>query len=282
MNIEKNRIGIIGGSGFYEFLNKTEEMRVKTPFGFPSDKITIGKFNGKEIVFLPRHGRKHQYPPHKIPYLANIWALKELGVEMIVAPCSVGSLKPKIKPGDFVICDQFVNFTRQRIDTFFGGKIKISSSSFNGGDKFGKVTHISSADPYCPELRAIAEKISKELKIRFHKKGTVVVIEGPRFSSRAESGFFSSIGDIINMTVYPELILARELEMCYVNIALVTDYDVGLEKNKSVKSVSAKEVARIFGENNEKVKKLIFKIIEEMPEDRNCFCKNALENAFLN
>ena len=261
------KTGIFGGSGFYDFLDKPREITIKTPFGAPSDKITIGECQGKKIAFLPRHGKKHQYPPHQIPYLANLWAFKKIGVERIIAPCAVGSLKPKIKPGDFVIPDQFFNFTKKREDTFFNGP---------------KTAHISSADPYCQDLRNLAVKVSKKLKIPTHSKGTIIVIEGPRFSSRAESKYFSSLADVINMTAYPEIVLAKELEMCYINIALITDYDVGLKNKKSVKPVSAQEVVKIFKENNEKVKKMIFEIIELMPEKRNCPCQNALKNALIN
>jgi 5'-methylthioadenosine phosphorylase len=276
--IKNVKIGILGGSGFYDFLGNARKIAVKTPFGNPSDKITVGEYKGRKVAFLPRHGRRHQFPPHKIPYLANLYAFKKMGIERIIAPAAVGSLKPKIKPADFVICDQFVNFARKRNDSYFNGK-NVEDSTPN---IFSKVAHISSADPYCSNLRGIAFKAGKDLRIPVLKKGTIVVIEGPRFSSRAESNFFSSLGDVVNMTVYPELILARELEMCYVNIALVTDYDVGLERNKNIKPVSAKEVVKIFKENNEKVKKLIFKIIENISEERNCACKNAIANAFIN
>ena len=261
----KIEIGIIGGSGFYQFL-KGREVVIKTPYGQPSDKILISEYSGKEIAFLPRHGKKHQYPPHKINYRANLFAFKKLGVERVIAPCAVGSLKPEIKPGDFLICDQFVDRTKGRIDTFFDGP---------------RVAHISMAEPYCPELREIAIKGCQKLKIPFYKKGTIVVIEGPRFSTKAESKFYSKTADIINMTQYPEVVLARELGMCYLNISLVTDYDVGLEGRKDIKPVTAKEVIRIFQKNNEKVKELILEIIKNLPDQRNCECAAALKEAFV-
>lgn len=261
----KIEIGIIGGSGFYQFL-KGKEVVIKTPYGQPSDKILISEYSGKEIAFLPRHGEKHQYPPHKINYRANLFAFKKLGVERVIAPCAVGSLKPEIKPGDFLICDQFVDRTKRRIDTFFDGP---------------RVAHISMAEPYCPELRKIAIRACQKLKIPFYKKGTVVVIEGPRFSTKAESEFYSKTADIINMTQYPEVVLARELGMCYLNISLVTDYDVGLEGRKDIKPVTAKEVIRIFQKNNEKVKELILEIIKNLPDQRNCKCAAALKEAFV-
>jgi 5'-methylthioadenosine phosphorylase len=259
------KIGIIGGSGFYQFL-KGKEISLKTPYGQPSDKILISKYLDKEIAFLPRHGKKHQYPPHKINYRANLFAFKKLGVERIIAPCAVGSLKPKIKPGDFVFSNQFIDRTKQRLDTFFDGP---------------RVAHISLAEPYCPELRKIAIKSCQNLKIPFHKKGKVIVIEGPRFSTKAESNFYSKIGDVINMTQYPEVTLARELEMCYLNISLVTDYDVGLKGKKGIKPVTAKEVIKIFQKNNEKVKELILEIIKNLPEKRNCQCPLTLKEAII-
>lgn len=259
----KIKIGIIGGSGFYNFL-KGKEISIKTPYGKPSDKISVFEYDGKKIAFLPRHGKKHQYPPHKINYLANLFALKKLGVKRIIAPCAVGSLKPGIKPGHFVICDQFIDRTKKRIDTFFEGP---------------RVTHISTAEPYCPELRKIAAKCCRKLKILFHKKGTAMVIEGPRFSTKAESRVFSKVADIINMTQYPEVVLAKELEMCYLNISLVTDYDTGLKGRKDIKPVTASEVARIFKENNEKIKKLILEIIKNLPADEGCECSSALKEA---
>ncbi len=261
----KAKIGIIGGSGFYNFL-KGKEISVTTPYGKPSDKILTFDCLGKKVAFLPRHGKEHQYPPHKINYRANLYAFKKLGVERIIAPCAVGSLKAEIKPGDFVICNQFINQTRARFDTFFDGP---------------KVIHISTAEPYCLELRKLAIKSCQKLKIPFHKTGTIVIIEGPRFSTRAESNFYSKMGDIINMTQYPEMVLARELEMCYLSISLVTDYDVGLKRRQDIKPVTAREVLRIFKENNEKVNKLILKIIKNMPEQRTCKCGKVLKEAIL-
>jgi len=265
--MDKIKIGIFGGSGFYKFLGKAEAIEVNTPYGKPSAKITIGEHAGKKIAFLPRHGEKHQYPPHKISYRANIWALKQLGVERIISPSAAGSLQPGIKPGDFVICDQFVDRTWGREDTFFNGP---------------KVAHISSAHPYCPDLRNLAVKSCKELGIKPHEKGTAVIINGPRFSSTAESRWFSSRGwEVINMTQYPEVILAREAEICYVNISLITDFDAGLEGMQDIFPVTADEVVRVFNENNEKVKKAIFKMIEKMPEKRDCQCGEALKTAFI-
>ncbi|OGG42841.1 methylthioadenosine phosphorylase [Candidatus Jorgensenbacteria bacterium RIFCSPLOWO2_12_FULL_42_11] len=265
--MEKIKIGVFGGSGFYSLLEKAEEIEINTPYGKPSAKITIGEYAGKKIAFLPRHGEKHQYPPHKIPYRANIRAFKELGVERIIGPSAAGSLQPGIKPGDFVVCDQFIDRTWGREDTFFDGP---------------KVAHISGAHPYCPELRKLAIDSCRGLEITTHDKGAVVVINGPRFSTTAESRWFSSHGwEVINMTQYPEAILAREAEICYVNIALITDFDAGLEGTRDIKPVTVEEVVRVFNENNEKVKKVIFKMIEKISELGGCQCNQALKNAFF-
>jgi len=270
------QIGVFGGSGFYNLLTKGKEYEIKTPYGKPSDKIFVGEFEGKKVAFLPRHGKKHQLPPHKIPYRANLYAFKMLGINTVLAPIAAGSLQTRIKPGDFVFCDQFVNKTYGRQDTYFeGGKTKNKFSR-------AKVAHISSADPYCFDLRTFALKAAKDLKIKVHEKGTVVVINGPRFASKSESQYYQRQNwDVINMTQYPECILARELEMCYLGIALVTDYDAGLIGQKGVKSVNIEEVIKVFNNNNERVKKLIFEIIKRLPDIRVCGCHNSLKEAVI-
>lgn len=262
------KIGLIGGTGFYEFFkDKTKEIEVKTKFGLPSDKITIGNLFGKEVAFLPRHGRKHQVPPHQIPYRANIAALKKLGVEKIIAPSAVGSLRADIKPGDFVICDQFIDQTKRREDTFFDGP---------------QVAHIEMAYPYCQELRKIAIERAKKLKLKVHPKGTVVVIEGPRFSTLADSIRFSQMGgDLINMTQYPEVVLASELGICYLNISLVTDYDVGIYAKGKTNPVSVGEVLANFKKNTGKLKNLVSDIIKSIPEERECDCQQKAERAIM-
>lgn len=253
-------IGVFGGSGFYSFLSNVMEIEVDTPYGKPSDKIAIADYAGKKIAFLPRHGKAHQFPPHMIPYRANLYAMKKLGATKILAPTASGSLKPEIKPGDFVICDQFVDRTTGRKDTFFDGPV---------------TKHISPAHPYCSELRQIAINTGKDLGITTHEKGTVVVIQGPRFSTVAESRWFSKMGwDVINMTQYPEVYLAKELGICYANIALVTDYDAGLEGRDDIPPVTEEEVLKVFDENNEKVKKMLFEIIKRIDTDsKNCDCQ---------
>ncbi len=261
------KIGVFGGSGLYDWpgVKVLEERKVHTPYGPPSDTITLVEIASQIVAFLPRHGRKHQYPPHKIPYKANVWALKSLGVERVLAPNAVGSLQAHIRPGDLVICDQFVDRTRHRDDTFYNGPV---------------TTHVSTADPYCPQLREIAVNMCRELDLPFHPTGTVVVIEGPRFSSKAESSWFTKMGwSVINMTQYPEVTLARELEMCYLNISLVTDYDTGLVAEGMAEPVSAMEVMELFRKNIDRVRNLLIRIIESLPEERTCPCGRALEQA---
>ncbi len=226
-------VGVFGGSGLYELLDEIELLEVGTPYGKPSDAIAIGTVDGNRVAFMPRHGATHTIPPAAINYRANIWAFNELGVERIIAPTAVGSLRADIKPGDFVVCDQFVDRTWGRSDSYF-----------MEGPRVG---HLSAADPYCPELRALAVEVGREQGVDVHDGGTVVVIQGPRFATRAESRWYGAQGwQVINMTQYPEVVLARELEICYVNIALVTDYDAGLEGDSSVSAVNVADVTSVM------------------------------------
>ncbi len=262
MALPKAEIGVFGGSGFTSLLDGAEEYLIDTPYGAPSSPVTIGEISGRTVAFLPRHGQKHELPPHMIDYRANVWAMKELGVSRIIGPNACGSLQPNVKPGDFVICDQFVDRTSGRKDTFYDGPV---------------TTHISSADPYCPTMRQVAIEQARALGITVHETGTVVVIQGPRFSTRAESRWFASQGwEVINMTQYPECYLARELEICYCNISLITDHDAGAE---GIEPVSNDEVVRVFAENNENVRALLHAMIPALPEARPCSCAHALEGA---
>jgi 5'-methylthioadenosine phosphorylase len=261
----KAQIAVIGGTGFYRFLDDVTEVKVDTPYGAPSDLISLGNLAGRPVAFLPRHGRHHQFPPHTINYRANVWALKELGIQRVIGPCAAGSLQPEAKPGDFVICDQYVDRTTGRKDTFYDGPTAV---------------HVSSADPYCPEMRKIAIQAATDLGARFHPEGTMVVIQGPRFSTRAESKWFSSMGwKAINMTGYPEAMLAKELGMCYLNASLITDYDAGLEGRPDVAAVTQDEVVRVFNEHNQVLKDLIKRIIAMLPADRRCPCEEDLRKA---
>lgn len=260
-------IGVFGGSGFYQLFDNVRHVKVETPYGAPSDRIALAEQNGKRIAFLPRHGADHRLPPHMIPYRANLWAMKSLGVTRIIGPCAAGSLQPHIRPGDFVVCDQFVDRTRNRVDTFYDGPI---------------TTHVSAADPYCGQLRSLAVSVARTQRINVHDGGTVVVIQGPRFSTRSESRWFGQAGwEVINMTQYPECMLARELEMCYVNISLITDFDAGLEGHPDVQPVTHSDVLRVFKENNDRLRDLLLTMIGLMPDTRDCACHNVLSESRL-
>jgi len=258
-------IGIFGGSGFYSFLADVREVRVHTPYGAPSDRLALATLEGKRVAFLPRHGKDHSHPAHRVNYRANIWALRELGVKEILAPFSCGSLQRHIHPGDFVIVDQFVDRTRGREDTYFNGP---------------ETHHIGAAEPYCARLRNIAMEAAQPMEIRVHAAGTAVIIQGPRFSSRAESAWFTREGwDVVTMSQYPEVILARELGLCYTGIALVTDYDTGIAQGQE--SVSIEEVFRVFRENVGRVQDLIRAMVPRMGGERACECEEEARRAVV-
>jgi 5'-methylthioadenosine phosphorylase len=260
-------IGIFGGSGFYRFLDDVEEVALATPYGPPSARIRIGEIEGTRVAFMPRHGDEHELPPHRINYRANVWAMKEVGARRIVGPSACGSLKPELPPGTFVFADQFVDRTRGREDTFYDGP---------------QTTHVAGAEPYCPELRATLVECATELDIPLVDAGTVVVIQGPRFSTRAESRWFAAAGwDVVNMTQYPEAWLARELELCYANVSLVTDYDVGLEGMPGVEPVSAEVAFRVFAENLDRLRALLFRAVPRIGPQPEDICANALSSAIV-
>lgn len=265
-NYEQAEIAIIGGSGIYDanLLKDSKKVKVHTPFGETSDLITVGTFSGRKVAFVPRHGTGHRLAPHKVPSKANLWALKEMGVTRIISPSAVGTLQPHIKPGDLVIVDQFFDFTKTRGYSFY---------------ETGQVCHISMANPFCAELRQIALEAAKEIGISFHTKGTTVCIEGPRFSTRAESLFFKDAvkADVIGMTLVPECVLARELELCYLSIAAATDYDAWHEEPVNNKAVIATMQKNVIA-----IRKLLEAIIPKIPKERSiCECYHALDNAMM-
>lgn len=261
------KIAVIGGSGFYQLLENPQFERIETPYGAPSAKIALGKIGEQEVAFLPRHGYEHELNPRMVPYKANLWALKSLGVEKVLAITACGSLQKNFKRGDLVVVSQFIDRTRYRDDTYFTGPI---------------TTHVSTADPYCPQIGKLIYAVGKKQRIKIHPKGTLVVIEGPRFSTRAESEWFTKMGwEIVNMTGYPEAVLAKELELCYNSIALVTDYDAGIVAKEKIKPVTLDEVIKVSKENNEKALKLVTEVIKKMPEGRKCECGKALMGARL-
>ncbi|MGA5304086.1 S-methyl-5'-thioadenosine phosphorylase [Nucisporomicrobium flavum] len=254
-------IGVIGGSGLYALLDGATEREVSTPYGAPSDRITLAEVGGRRVAFLPRHGRDHRFPPHRIPYRANLWALRSLGVRQIIAPCAVGGLRPELGPGTFVVPDQLIDRTSGREQTFYDT---------------GAV-HVSFADPYCPDGRravlAAGEPVGPV------DGGTMVVVEGPRFSTRAESRWFTSIGGtIVNMTGHPEAVLARELALCYTAIALVTDLDAGVEGDHGV---THEEVFKVFADNTARLREVLLDAVTRLPRERSCPCGSALDGIKL-
>ncbi|WP_225841511.1 S-methyl-5'-thioadenosine phosphorylase [Streptomyces albus] len=266
---EQAEIGVIGGSGFYSFLDDVTEITVETPYGPPSDSLFLGKTGGRTVAFLPRHGRGHHLPPHRINYRANMWALRSAGVRQIIAPCAVGGLKPEYGPGTLVVPDQLVDRTKHRQQSFYDGEPLPDGS-------IPDVLHITFADPYCETGRQASLRAARSHGWEAVDGGTMCVIEGPRFSTRAESRWHAAQGwDIVGMTGHPEAVLARELELCYSSLALVTDLDAGAEAGEGV---SHEEVLRVFGENIERVRKVLFDAVRELPatEERGCCCSTAL------
>ncbi|HEV7865484.1 MAG TPA: S-methyl-5'-thioadenosine phosphorylase [Acidimicrobiia bacterium] len=259
---ETAEIGVFGGSGFYSFLEDAVETAVDTPYGPPAAPVTIGDVGGRRVAFLPRHGRHHELPPHRINYRANLWAMRQVGVTRIIGPCAAGSLQPEVAPGDFVVPDQLVDRTWGRADTFYEGPV---------------AHHVSYADPYCTELSGVAVESARAAGITVHPSGTVIVIQGPRFSTRAESRWYRSQGfEVINMTQYPEAYLARELGICYAAIALITDYDTGVEGEGGVEPVTQAEVFGFFKSNLDRVRSLLFDVIAAVPDERTCNCGEAV------
>ncbi len=260
----KAKIAVVGGSGLYQIegLTDIEEVKVTTPFGKPSDAITVGKLEGASVAFLPRHGRGHTITPTEVPYRANIYALKALGVERIIAVNAVGSFKKELKPGDLVIPDQIIDRTRHREDTFFGG---------------GIVVHIAFADPFCPDLNKILYDAAKKTKAKVHQGGTYIAMEGPAFSTRAESKLYRSWGaDVIGMTAIPEAKLAREAEICYGMVAGVTDYDSWQETSETL---VVDEIVATLRQNIEAIKEIIKLAVAEVKEERTCQCASAMSIA---
>jgi 5'-methylthioadenosine phosphorylase len=256
-------VGVFGGSGFYRFLDSADEVEIATPFGVPSDPITIGTVGSTRVAFIPRHGRDHRHTPAAVPARANLWAFRTLGVRTVIGPCAAGSLKSTVHPGDFVVLDQLVDRTWGRPDTFYDA---------------GHRHHVSFADPYCPVVAAAAVAAGRRVGVTVHERGTVVVVQGPRFSTRAESAWFRAQGwEVVNMTQYPEAYLARELGMHYTGIALITDYDTGVEHDPGVAPVTQDHVFAFFEENLHRMRSLLLDLIPRLPaEPTGCECTGAV------
>jgi 5'-methylthioadenosine phosphorylase len=263
-------IGVIGGSGFYEFLTDAEPISISTPFGDPSDDVFIGDLQGRRVAFLARHGQHHRYPPHRVNYRANLWALRSVGVRQVLAPCAVGSLKPEHGPGSIVVPDQVVDRTWGREHTIY--------------DAVGPVVHVGFSDPYCPRGRAAVLAAGLAAGKAMVDAGTMVVVNGPRFSSRAESIWHQQAGwTVVGMTGMPEAAIARELAMCFTTVALVTDHDAGVDAGAAV---THEEVLKVFAQSLDGLKSVLKTTIGAMPEaeeddSATCSCRRALDGLRL-
>ncbi|MDH6141912.1 MULTISPECIES: S-methyl-5'-thioadenosine phosphorylase [Kitasatospora] len=265
---QRAEIGVIGGSGLYALLDDVTEITVDTPYGAPSDSLFLGGIGGRTVAFLPRHGRGHKLPPHRINYRANLWALHSLGARQVVGPCAVGGLRPEYGPGTLLIPDQFVDRTSGRVQTYYDG-LSLPDGTVP------EVVHVSMADPYCPDGRAAALAAARSQAWEPVDGGTLVVIEGPRFSTRAESRWFTAGGwSVVGMTGHPEAVLARELGLCYTSLALVTDLDAGVTAGEGVTHA---EVLEVFARNVDRLRGVLFKAVEALPADRDCVCSHALD-----
>ncbi|HST81696.1 MAG TPA: S-methyl-5'-thioadenosine phosphorylase [Kineosporiaceae bacterium] len=262
---DRAEIGVIGGSGFYSFLENAHEVAVETPFGPPSEAPLVGEVSGRRVAFLPRHGRDHRFPPHRVNYRANLWALRALGVRQVLGPCAVGSLRTELGPGTLVIPDQLIDRTWGREHTVYGD--------------VGPVVHISFADPYCPRGRTTALEASETAGWPAEQRGTLIVINGPRFSTRAESRWHAAAGaDIVGMTGVPEASIARELALCYTSLAVVTDHDAGVDTGQGVTHA---EVMSTFGKSIDRLRSLMAEVISSLPSDADCSCQRSIDGLEL-
>ncbi|WP_373292620.1 S-methyl-5'-thioadenosine phosphorylase [Streptomyces camponoticapitis] len=267
---ETAEIGVIGGSGLYSFLDDVTEVTVDTPYGPPSDSLFLGDVEGRRVAFLPRHGRAHDIAPHRINYRANLWALRSVGVRQVLGPCAVGGLREEFGPGTLLVPDQLVDRTKARTQTYYDG-VPLPDGSQS------KVVHISLADPYCPEGRKAALAAARGHEWEPVDGGTLVVVEGPRFSTRAESRWHASMGwSVVGMTGHPEAVLARELGLCYTSLTLVTDLDAGAETGEGV---SHGEVLKVFASNVDRLRTVLFDAVGGLQdgETRDCLCSHALD-----
>jgi len=263
-------IGVIGGSGFYEFLDDVEQVPVQTPFGAPSDDLVVGQVHGRQVAFVARHGQGHRFPPHRVNYRANLWALRAVGVRQVLAPCAVGSLRPELGPGTLVIPDQVVDRTWGREHTVYG--------------EDGPVVHVGFADPYCPRGRRVVVEAARAAGLSVTDGGTLVVVNGPRFSSRAESRWHQQAGwSVVGMTSMPEAAIARERALCFTTVAMVTDHDAGVE---GASGVTHEEVLRVFADNIAALKDVLVDAVSSMPASEDdaaavCACRRALDGLTL-
>jgi 5'-methylthioadenosine phosphorylase len=259
-------IGVLGGSGFYSWLDDAHPVPVDTPFGSPSEAPMVGSVAGRTVAFIPRHGRDHRFPPHRLNYRANLWALRALGVRQVLAPSAVGSMLPELGPGSLVVPDQIIDRTWGRPHTIYGG---------DHGGSTGPVVHVSLADPYCPRGRAVVASAAAAAGWPARESATLVVINGPRFSTRAESRWHAAAGGhVVGMTGMPEAAIARELALCYTSASVVTDLDAGFESGEGVTHA---EVLATFGASVERLKTVLAGAVAELPTDDDCACRHALD-----
>ncbi|MCS6876625.1 MAG: S-methyl-5'-thioadenosine phosphorylase [Aquificaceae bacterium] len=274
-------IGIVGGSGLYELegFNVVEKLRVRTPFGEPSSEITVVQVEGKEVFFLSRHGEGHAYPPHLVPYRANMWAFREIGVRRVIAISAVGAINQRFKPGDFVVVDDLLNFTKNRKDTFYEGKFSIP---VKGEDKVaelltkGKVVHIDASQLYCPQIREALISLLEELNYSYHPSGVYACTDGPKFETPAEIRMVERAGgDVVGMTGYPEVVLARELTMCYATICVVANPAAGIAGYR----LTSEEVLNLMKQRQKDIGTIIKLLVKQLPEEKTCGCENILDGA---
>lgn len=279
-------LGIIGGSGLYQVdkIQILDELDIKTPYGEPSDRYILAEYKGKKVVFLPRHGRGHKYPPHLINYRANIWGFRKIGVDRILSISAVGGINPLLQPGDFVVSDQFIDFTKVRPVTFYEGVYTIYDETDNRNDlvddylKNEKVVHIDVTEPFCPEMRNIIFEVMEEKGFRYHRQGTYAATEGPRLETAAEIKALKNLGaDVVGMTLVPEIVLARELSMHFSSINVVTNLAAGISKYR----LTSDEVIQMMNQKNEDIKDVVLSFIEKLPENLKCFCGDVLEGAAI-
>ena len=279
-------LGILGGSGLYDIdgLDIIEERIINTPYGEPSDRFVIADYKGKKAVFLPRHGKGHKYPPHLINYRANLWGFRKLGVKKILSVSAVGGINPLLRAGDFVIADQFIDFTKVRPVTFYEGAYTIVDEDDPNDDLVkeylnnDRVVHIDVTEPFCPVMRNLLKKILSETVVRFHGKGTYAATEGPRLETSAEIQALSRLGaDIVGMTLVPEIVLARELSMHFASLNVVTNLAAGISGER----LTSDEVIQMMKEKNMTIKKIILRFIEDLPEKFDCSCEDVLKGAAI-
>ena len=278
-------LGIIGGSGLYQIegINVLEEISLETPFGNPSDSYILTEYKGKKVVFLPRHGKGHKYPPHLINYRANIWGFRKLGVDKILSISAVGGINPLLNAGDFVLSDQFVDFTKSRTQTFYEGFYSKDDDTNIKDEVYEyltdkRVVHIDVTEAFCPSMRDILIKVCNKKGVRFHQKGVYAATEGPRLETSAEIKFLKLIGaDIVGMTLVPEIVLARELKMHFASLNVVTNLAAGISQYR----LTSDEVVEMMKEKSDQIKTLALDFIENLPESLNCDCENVLKGAAI-